>query len=137
MEDEQLIDFWSDQLAKRLIEVRYVDVDVMKASIKVNFKNALFDCLKIQLSNTNEQLIAAKARYNMASGNNTGKIMAEIISLKKKLKQQNKLYGTMENDKKHGEIYKWMRKHHEQSLIEFYKYFDTLCYRQKTEQDAN
>jgi hypothetical protein len=128
-EEQKLIDHWSESLTDRLLEVRYVDVDVMKKAIKTHFKAALFDLLKVQLSETHEQLSAAKEQYALSQGTNNYHIQAELVKLKRKLKQQNKLYSTLEHNKRLKELTIWMRQHHEASLESFYEYFATLCYR--------
>ena len=123
---ENLIDQWSKSLSERLIEIRFIDIDDMKAAMKVHLKSAIFDCLKIQLPDTEQALIAAKNHYVTYGGGSNNHIQSNIITLKQKLKEENKLFAHLDRDNCAKEMALWMRKHHEQSLIEFYKYYDTV-----------
>lgn len=123
---EELIDFWAKSLSDRLIEIRFIDIDEMKASIKVHLKSALFDCLKVQLPQTEQKLIEIKKKYVSHVGGSNNHIQSEIIHLKQKLKEENKLLAHLDRENQAREMAIWFRKHHESSLIDFYKHYDTI-----------
>ncbi len=122
---DDLINYWSEALSERLIEIRYIDMDEMKAAMTVHFKSALVDCLKIQISETEKKLVEAKLNYQNYGGGKNNYIQIEIIGLKKKLKEQNKLFYELEGDNFKKEMIKWMRINCEKQLLDFYDYYNT------------
>lgn len=121
---EQLIQYWSTSLSERLIEIRFVDVDDMKAAMSSHLRSALFDCLKIQLPETEKKLNEAKRKYVSKHAGNTKIIQKEIIDLKAKLKEQNKLLHTLEKFERIKQQNKWMLERHPESFREFNKYWE-------------
>lgn len=121
---ESHIENWSDALAERLLEIRFIDIDLMKASMKVHLKSAMMDCLRIQLTETESRLIETKKHYINFGGGKNNHIQAEIVELKRKKKEQVRLYAKLDIDNQNRELVLWMRKHHESSLLEFYKTLD-------------
>ncbi len=126
MTENELIDYWSKNLTERLVEIRFIDIDDMKAAIRVHVKSALSACLKVQLSETKRKLDEVKDHYVNYGGGRNNHIQAEIISLKQKLKEENKLLSFLDNENKTRELVLWMRKNHEQSLLDFYKHYDQV-----------
>lgn len=121
---ENLIDHWSSSLAERLIEIRFIDIDEMKAAMKVHLKSALFDCLKIQLPEVEKKLIEAKRNYVTNGGGRNNHIQEEIISLKAQTKERWKLLETLEKSERIKQSNKWMMERHPESFKEFCKYFE-------------
>jgi hypothetical protein len=125
-EENELIDSWAKSLCERLIEIRFIDLEEMKAALVVHMKSALFDCLKVQISDTRRKLDETKKQYVNHGGGKNNHIQSEIISLKQRLKQENKFLAHLDRENQGRELVLWMRKYHEQSLLDFYKYYDTV-----------
>lgn len=125
MERDLLIDKWSVGLAERLIEIRFVDFEEMKAAITSHIKAAIMDCLKIQISETEEKLNRTKKEYALHGGGRNNHLQIEIISLKKKLKEENKFFADLYRENQAKELVLFLRKHNEDLLLSFYKYYDT------------
>lgn len=121
---EEIINHWAESLSERLVEIRFIDIDEMKASMKVHLKSALFDCLKIQISQTEKKLIEAKKRFTQSFGSPNNHIQNEIISLKAKTKEQQKLMSALERSERIKQQNKWMLEKHPESFKEFCKYFE-------------
>jgi hypothetical protein len=125
---EHLIDSWSDSLSERIIEIRFVDKSEMKAAMSIHLKSALYDCLKIQLPQIEKDLIEAKreyAEYISLKGFNKSNLQEKIISLKAKLKEQNKLFASLDVSNMNKEMVLWFRKNSEEKLLEFYDYYNS------------
>lgn len=121
---ETLISYWSESLSERLVEIRFIDIDEMKAAMKVHLKSALFDCLKIQLPDVEKKLIEAKRNYVTNGGGRNNHIQDEIIALKAQLKEKNKLLSTLEKFERIKQSNKWMAENHPESFKEFNKYWE-------------
>lgn len=121
---EDIINYWAENLSERLVEIKFIDIDEMKASMKVHLKSALFDCLKIQLSETEKKLVEAKRKFTQTIGRSNNHIQDEIISLKAKTKEQWKLMSELERSERIKQQNKWMIERHPQSFKEFCKYFE-------------
>ncbi len=126
MTENELIDRWSISLAERLVEIRFIDLDEMKAAISVHIKSALFDCLKIQITETMRKLTETKKHYVNYGGGKNNHIQAEIISLRQKLKEENKFLAHLDRENSAKELVLYLRKHNEGLLLDFYKYYDTV-----------
>ena len=111
-------------LSKRITEIRFFDVEKVETSIKVHFKNAMIDCLKLQVSKTNNELNKLKHSIGAYSGYERVKRQSRISELKVQLKSENKLYSLLDNDRQAKEMVLWMRKNHPNSILEFYKMYD-------------
>lgn len=123
-EIENQISFWSSSLSERLLEIRFIDIDEMKAAMSVHLKSALYDCLNIQTSDIEKKLIDAKKRYVSSGGGKNNHIQGEIIQLRAKLKEQNKLGDTLEKFERIKQQNKWMIERHPDSFKEFNKYWE-------------
>lgn len=119
-EFEKQIDYWSSSLAKRLVEIRFIDLDEMKAAMKAHLKSAMMDCIKVQLIATEQKLVDKKLHYAKHGGGKNNHIQSEIISLRRKLKEENKLYAELDVENQNKELILWMRRFNEKSLLDFY-----------------
>jgi len=123
--ENDLINQWSITLAERLVDIRFIDLDEMKTAISSYMKSALMDCLAVQISNTRSTLDSLKIQYNTRKGN-SNVIAAEIVKTKQRLKAENQMFAHLDRDLQAKELVKWMRKNHEDSLLKFYKTFETV-----------
>ena len=122
-QESQLIEKWSESLSERIIEIRFIDKDEMKKAITAHVKAALFDCIKMQVSETGKKLKEAKLHYIEYGGGNNNHIQSEIISLKIKLKEERKFANYLVEENKYAELKKWVVNNHGLSLDDFYKYY--------------
>lgn len=113
---------WSEMLAKRVVDIRFIDLDEMKTAIAVHIKNALYDCLKEQIPETERKLNQLKIRQ--AGGGNTLPLQAEIVAMKQKRKEEYEVYSNLDRENMGREMAIWMRKYHNESVEEFYKYYN-------------
>lgn len=126
MTENKLIEQWSESLAERIVEIRFIDLKEMKSAISAHIKAALFDCLKVQITETMRKLAETKKHYVNYGGGKNNHIQAEIISLKQKLKEENKFLAYLDRENQAKELVLFLRKHNEQLLLDFYKYYDTV-----------
>lgn len=119
---DKKIETWSELLANRLIEIRFVDMDEMKAAIKTHIKASLYECLKAQIPETERKLNQLKIRQ--AGGGNTLPLQAEIVAMNQKRKEENEVYAKMDRENQGREMALWMRKYHNESIEEFYKMYN-------------
>jgi hypothetical protein len=113
---------WSEMLAKRIVDIRFIDLDEMKVAIAVHIKNALYDCLKEQIPETERRLNQLKIR--LAGGGNTLPLQAEIVAMKQKRKEEYEVYSNLDRENMGREMAIWMRKYHNESVEDFYKYYN-------------
>ena len=118
------IDSWTESLTKRLIEIRFFDVAEIKTSLKVHFKSAMLDCLKMQISQTQAELDKIRYTLNNYKGREKADKMKRLGELKVKLKAENKLYAELDRDRQAKEMVLWMREHHPESILSFYKMYN-------------
>lgn len=122
-ETDSAIEYWSELLANRLVEIRFIDMDEIKAAIKVHIKSSLYHCLKIQIPEIELKLNEVKIKYASLKGSNKH-IQAEILSLKQQLKGSNKLYAELARENKSREMTLFMQRNYKSALLEFYKFYD-------------
>ncbi len=120
---DKKVETWSESLANRLIEIRFVDVEEMKSAIKTHIKASLYDCLRAQIPETERKLNQLKIRQ--AGGGNTLPLQAEIIAMKQKRKEEYEVYSNLDRENQARELTLWMREHHNESIKEFYKVYNT------------
>lgn len=118
------IDSWTESLTERLIEIRFFDVSEIKTSLKVHFKSAMLDCLKIQISQTQAEFDEIRYAINNFKGREKAEKMKRLGELRIKLKAENKLYAELDMDRQAKEMVLWMRKHHPESILSFYKMYN-------------
>lgn len=117
------INEWSKSLAERLTEIHFYDLDEMKTALAVHIKSALYDCLKEQIPETERRLNQLKIRQ--AGRGNTLPLQAEIIAMKQKRKEEYEVYSNLDRENMGREMAIWMRKYHNESVEEFYKYYNS------------
>ena len=118
------IEEWSISLSDRIIEIRLFDIDQLRVSIKAHLKAAMYDCLRLQIPETERKLNELKSL--ICNGKNVKTIEQKIIETRQSLKEQNKLYSNLDRDNCAKEMTLWMRKYHNDSLQDFYKYYDQM-----------
>ncbi len=123
--ENELIEYWANNLAERVIEIRFIDMNEMKSAISVHIKSALFDCLKMQVSETRKKLDEHKKQIQLGGSPNKH-VHANIISLKQKLKEENQTLAWADRENQARELVLYLREHNEQLLINFYKHYDTV-----------
>ena len=120
---EHKIEEWSSSLTYRLMEIKLVDVAEMKRTIKTHIKSALYDCLKCQISETEQELIKLKSELSK-SKKDVFQVGCKIAILNQKLKAENKAFANLERENQAKELVLWMRKFHNESILEFYKMYN-------------
>jgi len=118
------IDSWAQYLTERLIEIRLFDVAEIKTSIKMHLKMAMMDSLKLQISQTQLELDEIRYAMNSYKGHERAQKMKRLGELRIQFKAENKLYAELDNDRRAKEMTLWMREHHPQSILAFYKMYD-------------
>jgi hypothetical protein len=118
------IDSWTEALTERLIEIRFIDVAEIKTSLKTHFKMAMIDSLKMQISQTQVEHDEIRYAMNSYKGYEKAEKMKRLGELRIKLKAENKLYAELDRDRQAKEMALWMRKHHPESILSFYKMYD-------------
>lgn len=118
------IDSWTESLAERLIEIRFFNVAEIKTSLKVHFKSAMMDCLKMQITNTETERKERIERLKFAKGSTKVKIQEGLAEINYRLKAENKLYAELDRDRQAKEMVLWMREYHPESILSFYKMYD-------------
>ena len=116
------INSWSKSLAERITEIRFIDIDEMKVAIATHLKQAMYDCLREQIPETEKKLNQLKIRTT--GGGNNQHIIAEIIATKQKLKEENEIYANLDRENMGREMAMWMREHHSESVVKFYEYYN-------------
>jgi hypothetical protein len=112
---------WADSLTERVTQIRIVNVDEIRASISTHIKAALYDCLYEQIPESEKEL--NKLKTDLLKGCNTEYIKSKIISAKEKLKKENQLFARLRTENQDKELVLWMKEKHNESLLDFYKYF--------------
>jgi hypothetical protein len=125
MTEHEIINLFSTSLAERLVEIRFVDINETKVAISTHIKAALYDLLKVQTKETEKKLFEAKKRFLSTKGDSTF-VMNEIVQLKQKLKQENKLFAELDRQNQNKELILFLRKYNEPLLMDFYKYYDSI-----------
>lgn len=118
------IDSWVESVTERLIEIRFIDVAEIKTSLKTHFKMAMLDSLKLQITNTETERKDKIARLKIAKGSTKVKIQESLSEINYRLKAENKLYAELDRDRQAKEMVLWMREHHPESILSFYKMYD-------------
>lgn len=113
---------WATGLAVRLTEIRFYEIEQMTVAIQTHIKAAIYDCLKYQIPEIERE--RNSIIQQIKGGENQKHIESKLAKINERIKEQNLLRTELENDKKLKELILWMRKHHEDSLLEFYKQFD-------------
>lgn len=119
------IDKHAEALTERIIELRLLDVDKIKLAIDTHIKSALFDCLKIQIPDTEKKL--NKIKIKAASIRNNQELVPQLVYYKNKLKEEYKLYSELEQHYKLKHLISWVREKHPGSIEDFYKEFNKIC----------
>lgn len=122
-ETDNSIEYWSELLANRLVEIRFIDMDELKAAIKIHIKSSLYHCLKIQLPEIYSKLNEVKLKYASLKGSNQH-IQAEILLLKQQLKETNKLYAELDRENMNKEMHLFMKRNYNTALLEFFKFYN-------------
>ena len=118
------IDSWVSSLVGRIIEIRYVDIEEMKTSLKVHFKMAMMDSLKMQITNTERERKENIKKLKIAKGTTLVKIQQDLTEINFRLKSENKLNALLDRDREAKEMALWMREKHTNSLLSFYKMYN-------------
>jgi hypothetical protein len=92
-------------------------MDEMKTSIQAHIKSSLYDCLKVQIPETEKKLNQLKIRQS--GGGNTTKIQADIIAMKQKFKEEKQLYSQLDRENFNRELFLWVKENHSESAKEF------------------
>lgn len=118
------IDSWAEALTERLIEIRFIDVAEIKTSLKMHFKIAMLDSLKLQIRNTETERKQKIERLQIAKGSTRVKIQEALSEINYRLKSENKLYAELDRDRQAKEMALWMRKNHPESILSFYNMYN-------------
>ena len=118
------IDSWTESLTERLIEIRFFDVAEIKTSLKMHFKMAMLDSLKMQITQTQAEFEEIRYAMNSYKGYEKAEKMKRLGELRIQLKAENKLYAELDRDRQAKEMALWMREHHPKSILSFYKMYD-------------
>lgn len=119
-----IIDSWTESLTERLIEIRFFNVAEIKTSLKVHFKIAMLECLKMQITNAETERKEKIERLKFAKGISKVKIQQSLAEVNYRLKAENKLYAELDRDRQAKEMILWMREHHPESILLFYKMYN-------------
>lgn len=79
---------WTDTLAERLTEIRFLDMEEMKLALKVHLAMAMKDCLDIQVPETQKKINRIKILLSNNPGKEHGKYQAELVKLKEQAHQE-------------------------------------------------
>ena len=84
----------------------------------------MLDSLKLQITNTETERKDKIARLKTAKGSTKVKIQESLSEINYRLKSENKLYAELDRDRQAKEMVLWMREHHPESILSFYKMYD-------------
>lgn len=113
---------WSKSLAERITDIRFIDINEMKLVIATHLKQAMYDCLRDQIPETEKKLNQLKIR--VSGGGNNQKTISEIVTYKQRLKEENEMYANLDRENMGKEMTIWMREHHPESIVKFYEYYN-------------
>lgn len=107
LEVDAYIENWASDLAIRLTEVRYMDVDVIKAAMKTHLKSAIIDCMDLKIGDAEKKINSLKEQIADRSISNQKKwhLMQQIGALNPKKKQANFLKFSI----KHHDEYRHLK----------------------------
>ena len=99
---ERTISKWAHNLSERLVEIRFWDVDEMKAAMKVHLRETMRDCLKLKLSEVERERtkLIRKQTDPYTSGKAKQRITHEIAVLNLERKQTIRLMEDMRDRRK-------------------------------------
>lgn len=90
-EVDTYIEGWANDLATRLTEIRYMDIDVIKASMKAHLRSAIVDCMDLKIGDAEKKINELKEKIASPATSNQKKwhLMQQIGALKPEKKAAN------------------------------------------------
>ena len=121
-EVNKLIDDYSKSIAQELSDIRFWEVEKIKATISTMVKLAMIDCLEIQTIGLEKQKFSLVKEYN-TPGIATWKLerlKMQLIEINKKIKEANRLRWEFSQDTDYRNFRDWMRNNGHDDILNHY-----------------
>lgn len=120
------VEFWSKSLVDSILEPQIIDRESLNTKIKVFFQSALYDCLKMQVNNSEVEMtkLRQKLAVNGLNGLPQKEIELQLSKLKSEKKLQSRALSVAENNLKLIKMIEFLREHNPSLLEQFYRKFD-------------
>src|SRR5579872_5391716 len=92
----EYIDEWASRLLDRLIEIRYLEPQVMKAALSSHFRSAILDCMEARFSEVQKEIIRLKQEMG-SDPRKSFTIGTQLAKLKSKQKEMRQIAGHVQD----------------------------------------
>jgi uncharacterized protein (DUF3084 family) len=123
---DKKIEIVAEKLTNYISEKRIFDAEDIKNAIKINFKIALSDLMKNQISETEKEFNQYRYTLNSYFGKEREIRQKRLGELKELLKAERMTKNVFDQEKKLAELIKFLREKNENLLNEFFEHFEKI-----------